>query len=196
MEVALLWNAGYQEQIITFTNNIPQKDGGTHLVGFRNALTRTINKYVVDNSILKKEKISVTGDDVREGLTAIISVKVKESALTEVFASTNGLTKGLFHLLFENKRFEILEGVASQYVLQSDEMNGFEVAKVTTAIPLDADLEAKVSEKIREFSNKKITIENIVDPSIIGGFIIRIGDKQYNASIANRLQVLKREFSN
>ena len=125
-----------------------------------------------------------------------ISVSVKESALTEVFASTTGLTKGLFHLLFENKRFEILESVASQYVLQSDKMNGFEVAKVTTAIPMDAALEAKVSEKIREFSNKKITIENIVDESIIGGFILRIGDKQYNASIANRLKVLKRELSN
>lgn len=125
-----------------------------------------------------------------------LSVAVKESALTEVFDQTNGLTKGLFHLLFENKRFEILEGIASQYTIQFDEMNGFEVATVTTAIEMDSDLEAKVSEKIREFSNKKITIQNIVDPSIIGGFIIRIGDKQYNASIANRLQVLKREFSN
>ena len=125
-----------------------------------------------------------------------LSVAVKESALTEVFAQANGLTKGLFHLLFENKRFEILEGIASQYTIQFDEMNGFEVATVTTAIEMDSDLEAKVSEKIREFSNKKITIQNIVDPSIIGGFIIRIGDKQYNASIANRLQVLKREFSN
>lgn len=125
-----------------------------------------------------------------------VAVGVKESALTEVFADVNGLTKGLFHLLFENKRFEILAAIASQYKIQFDEMNGFEVAKVTTAIPMDSDLESKVSEKIREFSNKKITIENIVDPSIIGGFILRIGDKQYNASIANRLQVLKRDFSN
>jgi F-type H+-transporting ATPase subunit delta len=76
-------------------------------------------------------------------------------------------------------------------------MNGVEVAKVTTAIPMDAALEAKVSAKIASFSSsKKITIENTVDPSIIGGFILRIGDKQYNASIADRLQVLKRELSN
>ncbi|HEU4496819.1 MAG TPA: ATP synthase F1 subunit delta [Flavobacterium sp.] len=126
----------------------------------------------------------------------IVSVSVKESALAEVFKETNALTKGLFHLLFENKRFEILGEIASQYVLQSDAMNGLEVAVVTTAIPLEPALEAKVSEKIKEFSDKKITIENIVDPSIIGGFILRIGDKQYNASIANRLQVLKREFNN
>ncbi|KQW96268.1 ATP synthase F1 subunit delta [Flavobacterium sp. Root420] len=123
-------------------------------------------------------------------------VEVKESALLEVFANVNGVTKGLFHLLFENKRFEILEGIALKYKKLFDESNGVEVAKVTTAIPMDAALEAKVLAKVSTLSDKKITIENIVDPSIIGGFILRIGDQQYNASVANRLQVLKRELSN
>lgn len=125
-----------------------------------------------------------------------IKVEVKESALLEVFADVNGVTKGLFRLLFENKRFEILEAVAIEYNRLFDEMNGIEVAKVTTAIAMDALLEAKVLAKIETLSDKKITIENIIDPSIIGGFILRIGDKQYNASVANRLQVLKRELSN
>ncbi|MFV8374186.1 ATP synthase F1 subunit delta [Flavobacterium sp. LB1P62] len=125
-----------------------------------------------------------------------IKVEVKENALLEVFADVNGVTKGLFHLLFENKRFEILEAIALEYKKLLDEMNGIEVAKVTTAFPLDVDLKAKVLAKIGTLSDKKITIENVVDPSIIGGFILRIGDQQYNASVANRLQVLKRELSN
>ncbi|WP_300564701.1 ATP synthase F1 subunit delta [Flavobacterium sp.] len=125
-----------------------------------------------------------------------IKVEVKESALLEVFASVNNVTKGLFHLLLENKRFEILESIAVEYNKLFDEANGVEVAKVTTAIAITPELEAKVLAKIKEFSNKKVTIENIVDTSIIGGFILRIGDKQYNASVANRLQVLKRELSN
>lgn len=125
-----------------------------------------------------------------------IKVEVKESALLEVFASVNNVTKGLFHLLLENKRFEILESIAVEYNKLFDEANGVQVAKVTTAIAITPELEAKVLAKIKEFSNKKITIENIVDASIIGGFILRIGDKQYNASVANRLQVLKRELSN
>ena len=125
-----------------------------------------------------------------------IKVEVKENALLEVFANTNGVTKSLFHLLFENKRFEILGAVASEYNKLYAKMKGVEVAKVTTAIPMDADLEAKVKAKIATFSDKKVTIENTVDASIIGGFILRIGDKQYNASIASRLQVLKRELSN
>ena len=125
-----------------------------------------------------------------------LKVEVKEKALLEVFAGIDAVTQGLLHLLFENKRFEILEAIATEYSKLSDIMNGVEVAKVTTAIPMDADLEAKVLAKIATLSDKKITIENIVDASIIGGFILRIGDKQYNASIANRLQVLKRELSN
>lgn len=125
-----------------------------------------------------------------------INVDQKESVLLEVFSNANGVTKSLFHLLKENKRFEILYAIALEYNKLFDIMNGVEVAKVTTAIAMDAALEAKVSAKIATFSNKKITIENTIDPSIIGGFILRIGDKQYNASVANRLQVLKRELSN
>ena len=125
-----------------------------------------------------------------------VKVEIKESALLEVFTATNSVTKSLFHLLFENKRFEILSEIATQYNALFDVMNNIEIAIVTTAIPMDADLEAKVKAKIATFSDKKVTIENIVDASIIGGFVLRIGDKQYNASVANRLQVLKRELSN
>lgn len=125
-----------------------------------------------------------------------ITIDVKEKALLEVFSEANQVTKSLFRLLFENKRFEILSEVATEYNRLFDVKNGMEVATVTTAIPMDAALESKVMEKVTVFSNKKITIKNVVDPSIIGGFVLRIGDKQYNASIANRLQVLKRELSN
>jgi len=123
-------------------------------------------------------------------------VQVKQSALLEVFAGVNDVTKSLFRLLFENKRFEILADVAAEYGKLFDEMNGMEKATVTTAVAMTPELEAKVLSKILTFSNKKVIIENVVNPSIIGGFILRIGDQQYNASIANRLQVLKRELSN
>ncbi|MBX9807835.1 MAG: ATP synthase F1 subunit delta [Flavobacteriaceae bacterium] len=125
-----------------------------------------------------------------------INVEQKENALLEVFANANAVTKSLFHLLKENKRFEILDAIALEYNKLFDIMNGVELAQVTTAVAMDAALEAKVSAKIATFSDKKITIENTIDPSIIGGFILRIGDKQYNGSVANRLQVLKRELNN
>ncbi len=125
-----------------------------------------------------------------------ISSKAKELALLEIFASANDSSKTLFHLLAVNKRFELLGAIANEYTKLLDVINNVEIAQVTTAFPLTDDLEAKVLSKIKEFTTKTVTIENIVDESIIGGFILRIGDKQYNASIANRLQVLKRELIN
>jgi len=78
IECSLKWNAGYSEDVYSFTNNISQKDGGTHLLGFRSALTRVINKYAAENNLSKKNKVSISGDDIKEGLTCVLSVKMPD----------------------------------------------------------------------------------------------------------------------
>ena len=125
-----------------------------------------------------------------------LKVEVKESAMIAIFTDVNDVTRKLFRLLKENKRFEILGEIAIEYTKLFDEKSGIQVAQVTTAIEMDAALQARVLAKIATLTTKNVTIETIVDPSIIGGFVLRIGDQQYNASVSNRLQILKRELSN
>ena len=155
------------------------------------------NAANVNNDMLSISAAVKESNELKDFLlnpTVVSSVKL--NALLEVFASAQKETKSLFQLLFENKRFEILNAIALQYSTLFDELNGIETAIVTTAFPITVDLESKVLAKIKEFSDKNITLQNIVDPSIIGGFILRIKDKQFNASVASKLQALKQEFSN
>lgn len=126
----------------------------------------------------------------------IVSENAKLNAVKEIFSSVQNETNGLFQLLLANKRFEILPAIAAQFNTLFDVASGVETAVVTTAIPMTAELETQIMSKLKEFSSNNITIKNVIDASIIGGFVIRIGDKQYNASVANKLQQLKREFTN
>ncbi|NCO62366.1 MAG: ATP synthase F1 subunit delta [Flavobacteriales bacterium] len=126
---------------------------------------------------------------------AVIKAEVKKAVLLKIFPKLNSISTDLFDVLITNKRVDILPEIAIQYSVLFDAVNGKEKAKVTTAIPMTKELEAKVLDKVRELTNKEVTLENIVDESIIGGFILRVGDKQYNASISNKLNKLKREFT-
>ena len=127
----------------------------------------------------------------------VIKSELKKTALKEVFATKiSSLTTGLINLLIDNKRLSIINDVAKRYTLLFDKLKGIEVAKVTTAFPLTDALNKQVLSKVKEITGKDATIENEIDPDIIGGFILRIGDVQYDASVANKLQGLKRQFEN
>lgn len=126
----------------------------------------------------------------------LIKSEVKLASLREIFKSAGDITQNLFETLIQNKRVNLLADVAKQYIILFDQLNNTQVAKVTTAVPLDKALSEKVLAKVKELTGNDATLENIVDESIIGGFILRVGDLQFNASVANKLTTLKRELSN
>lgn len=125
----------------------------------------------------------------------VIKAEDKRKVLDSLFnGKVNNITLGLFHLLEENKRMEMLEMVAKQYTVIYDYYRHIEVAKVTTAVPLTGAIEKQVMAKVVELTGNKATLENIVNPDILGGFILRVGDVQYDASISNYLNELRKEF--
>ncbi len=142
------------------------------------------------------EKTIANSSELQNFLNSpVLKPQLKENALLEVFSNVSNETKSLFSLLLANKRFELLQNIAKEYQVMFNDRKGIQTADVITATPIDTTIEAKVLEVAKTMSSKNIKINNIVDASIIGGYILRIGDQQYNASVKNNLQKIAKEFA-
>lgn len=151
---------------------------------------------VVNNDLKLIANTLAESKDLSEALQSpVIPSSIKKATLLEVFKNSDEITNSLINTLITNSRIDILGHVASKYNQLFDESKGIEVATVTTAVVLTADLKKKVLAKAKALTGKDVEVENNIDESILGGFILRIGDVQYNASVANQLNKLKREFT-
>lgn len=149
------------------------------------------------NSDMKSITKAIAGsEDLNQMLQSpVVRSSDKKAVLTAVFKDANVATTNLIDTLITNKRLPLLNNVASSYLELYNQLIESQVASVTTAVPLTDDLKAKVIAKVKELTGKEAEVENIIDESILGGFILRVGDIQYNASISNKLDKLKREFT-